>query len=434
MQDLGIVNGRAYLDGRLQPLNLYIKDGRITDLTTAFHGAKEEYDARGRMVPPGFIDPHVHFSMQGARWRTADTFATGTAAALFGGVTTIVDFLDCAPDCTGMQAAFARRRAQAAGALCDFSFHASVSNPAENAQALLQTAKKLGLATVKVYTTYKENGSYTSLGGIDRLLACSADEKVRILVHAENDEMLRKTDVPVAEHGMARPVIAETAEVIQLAELARYRQGLLYIVHISAGTTLQALRESFGGELSTRILTESCPHYFLFDDSAYAGQDACLYTMAPPLRPAAEQRRLRSLFDSVNVIGTDHCTYSSAQKRQALTQDIPMGVGGIECSFRAMYGLFGLQAVEKFTANPSKAHGLYPRKGTLLPGADADLVIFDETAAAPMDGRHSACDYSLYEVLAAPGRIDCTLLRGRFAVRDNRLCRSAGEFIPAALS
>lgn len=433
MFDLGIVNGRAYLDGRLQPLNLYVKDGRIADLTTACHAAQEEYDARGRMVLPGFIDPHVHFSMQGARWRTADTFATGTTAALFGGVTTVVDFLDCAPDTAGIQAAFARRCAEAAGAVCDYSFHASVSNPADSARGLLRAARELGLATVKVYTTYKESGSYTSAGGIDGLLAVSAEENVRILVHAENDTMLRKTNVPAAAHGMARPVIAETAEVVQLAELARYRQGLLYIVHISAGTTLEALGESFAKELGTHILTESCPHYFLFDDSVYAGENACLYTMAPPLRPAAEQTRLRSLFDRVDVIGTDHCTFLSAQKRRELTQDIPMGVGGIECAFRAMYGLAGLKAVEKFTQNPARAHGLYPRKGNLLPGADADLVIFDETAAAPTDGRHSACDYSLYGSLRTPGRIDCTILRGNFAVRDGQLCPTRGKFIPAAL-
>lgn len=145
-------------------------------------------------------------------------------------------------------------------------------------------------------------------------------------------------------------------------------------------------------------------------------------------------RRLASLFSMVDTIGTDHCTFSLAQKQQgAYTQDIPMGVGGIECAFKLMYDRFGLAAVDKFTVNPARAHGLYPRKGTLRPGADADIVIFDDRSPSPVDGRHSACDYSVYEGMQAAGTVAAVFLRGQAAVRDGEWMQTQGTYVPAAL-
>lgn len=433
MFDLGIINGRIYVEGRFQAANLYVSNGRIAAVTSAFLEANEEYDAAGRMVLPGFIDPHVHLSMRTKSGRTADSFATGTAAGAYGGVTTVIDFLDCAPDDAGVEKAFRERIKPAQGCMTDYAFHASVSNPADSAQNIMRMAKSLGIATIKLYTTYKENNSYTPDSFTDELLKCSADERVRILVHAENDAMLRKTGVLVADHANARPVIAETSEVIKLAEIARYRGGLLYIVHVSAGSTLAALKKSYGKQIGKNILLESCPHYFTFTSDIYRNLRGCLYTMAPPLRSLKEQDLLKSHFDIIHTIGTDHCTFLRKEKQEELTQNIPMGVGGIESSFKVMYDLFGESVIDKFTVNVAKAHGLYPRKGTLLPGSDADIVIFDDTKKTPADGRHSACNYSLYEGMTTKGSVDCTILRGRFVVKDGVLYRSQGCYVSAAI-
>lgn len=433
MFDLGIVNGRVYLDGRFQAVNLYTRGEIVAEAAEAFLPAKEEYDAKGRMVLPGFIDPHVHFSMRTKNGDTADGFLTGTTAGIRGGVTTVIDFLDCAPDAAGIGKAFEARRRLAQSSAADYAFHASVADPADGDRNMMRAAKRLGIATVKLYTTYKETGSYTPGFFIDEMLKHSAEENVRILVHAENDALLRKTGVTVAEHADARPVAAETSEVLRLAEAARACGGLLYIVHVSAGSTVEALRRSFEGRLGRNILLESCPHYFLFTSEVYKEPRGNLYTMAPPLRSFGERERLKSCFGGIDVIGTDHCAFLKKDKRAALTEDIPMGVGGIESSFKTMYGLFGTAAIDKFTINAAKAHGLYPRKGTLRPGSDADAVVFDEHKETPADGGHSACDYSIYEGMTAHGSVDCTILRGRFVLKDGVPHRSQGRYVPAKL-
>lgn len=433
MFDLGIVNGSVYLGGRFDEVNLYVRDGKIAAVTKAFHKAKEEYDAGGRMVLPGLIDPHVHFSMRTKYGFTADSFFSGTTAGIYGGVTTVIDFLDCAPDAAGIEKAFESRMEQAQHCVTDYAFHASVSNPADSAQNMMRETKKLGIATIKLYTTYKESNSFTPDVFIDELLKNSAEEKVRILVHAENDAMLKKTGVPVAEHANARPAAAETSEVINLAEIARYRGGLLYIVHVSAGSTLEALEQSFADQIGKNILIESCPHYFTFTSDVYSGPRGNLYTMAPPLRSFEEQELLKRRFNRIDTIGTDHCSFLKEEKQAEFTEDIPMGVGGIESSFKVMYGLFGNSVIDKFTLNVAKAHGLYPRKGTLQPGSDADIVIFDDKKKTPADGRHSACDYSIYEGMTAKGSIDCTILRGKFVLKDGVLCRSQGRYIKAKI-
>lgn len=433
MFDLAVRNGRVYQNGAFIEANLYIRDGKIAEITPAFLDAKEEYDASGRMVLPGFIDPHVHFSMPAGRYSTADTFETGSVAGAFGGITTYIDFLECAPDAAGIRREFEARMALVRGSVTDYAFHASVAEPTDDARELVRAAKTLGMPTIKVYTTYKESSSYTSDADIDALLAISAEERVRILVHAEQDDLLCKDGVPVAHHEEARPAAAETAQVLRLAKMAKQNGGNLYIVHVSAGETIERLKAVFPELLGRQILLESCPHYFRFTRAVYKQPDGCLYTMAPPLRSEEQRQLLVENWSSIDTIGTDHCTFFKRDKQKADTANIPMGVGGVEVSFCVMYSLFGDSAIDRFTVRPAKAHGLYPQKGALLPGADADVVVFDPDVETVAGSGHSACDYSLYTGMRFRGKVCSTLVRGRFVVKDGDLRRTVGQFVRAAL-
>lgn len=434
MYDLGIVNGHLYVDGSWVEGNLYIKDGKIAVISEGFEEAAEEYDCGGKIVLPGFIDPHVHLSMDAYPYKTVDSFYTGTVAAAFGGVTTIIDFLDSAYSEADIEKLYNERMGLAQKSVIDYSFHAAIATLKGSVRAAAVNALDLGMPTIKIYTTYKEQGWNTPDRITDELLSLSKEYGLRILAHAENDDMLLKSDeIPVSMHETARPVSAETSEVVKLAEIAEYRNGDLYIVHVSSGNTVESLKKKYNKMLGSSLILESCPHYFTFSSDVYRESDGYLYTMTPPLRCTSEVEALRRNISYINTIATDHCSFRKINKCQSNINKIPMGVGGIEYSFQIMYNMFGNVVIDKFTKNTAMAHGLFPRKGILLPGADADVVIFDPLADCVLYENHSACDYSIYNNARVKGQVVSTVSRGRFVVRDRVFCGGQGAYIKRKL-
>ncbi|OPJ62087.1 amidohydrolase family protein [Clostridium chromiireducens] len=389
---------------------------------------KEKYDANGKMVLPGFIDAHVHFNLGVGENTSSDDFLKGSKKAAMGGITTFIDFLDPINDVSQLDEAFNKRYELAKKSVVDYGFHVTLGNPDGNVKELQNKSSLLGMPTIKLFTTYASTNRQTKDYYIDELLKYSKKTKTRVLVHAENNDMIREKNILVKDHEKARPALSEITEVLKLAEMARYRDGLLYIVHTNCGTTIERLKEVYSDELHSTIILESAPHYFRFNSSLYEKEDGYLYTMTPPLRSEEERLKMVNNIDAIDVIGTDHCPFSKKLKNKKYTSDIPMGIDGVKYSFLNMFTLFGESIISKFTVEPSKIHGLYPKKGTIMPGSDGDIVIFDPNKTTKiMD------DNSVYNDEILKGEISATISKGKIIVSEGKFLGGQGEYLPRRL-
>ncbi|OIQ50895.1 D-phenylhydantoinase [Pseudodesulfovibrio hydrargyri] len=437
--DLSIVNGSVYREGRFERTNVHIKDGVIAAIAGDLPEVESTFDAAGKWVLPGLIDPHVHFNLRVGGTVSRDDFRTGSMLAALGGVTTIIDFLDPADTLAGMRNAFEERKRDAAGCLVDYGFHPTIMGYRDNLRELADFVVSQGMPSIKLFTTYASTNRRTG----DRLIAALCKESERagftVLVHAENDGLVdESTGAPFSQHGRRRPPLSEISEVVKLAQICEYSGGYCYIVHTNCGTTVAKLKQGFAELLREgRFAIESCPHYFLFDDSRYADRLGYRYVMTPPLRPAGERERLASLFDDVDVIATDHCPYPEEAKDHACLDDIPNGIEGIPYTLPALFPLFGERVIAKMTHESARLHGLYPRKGVLREGSDGDVVIFDPARSYVFDGNmpwHRALgrdgSVSPYDGVRAQGEVVATFVRGRAVMRDGEVLDHQGTFIP----
>ncbi len=422
MFDLAIVRGKVYRVGDLVNMNVYIKDGKIAALTSEILEAKEVYSADGLWVLPGFIDPHVHFKLRVGDWVSVDDFYSGSVSAAFGGITTFIDFIDPVKSKDEMEKAFRRRLNEASSSVVDYAFHATIASPVDPPEEIAWKAKDLGMGSIKLFTTYSSTQRRTYDGYIYELLTLSSDMGFVVVVHAENDEIIKLHEgrnTPPRDHSKARPTIAELSEVMKLASMAKYTDGQLYIVHVSSGLTLREVVGKFFDVMGRNIVLESCPHYFWFDESMFSRDDGALFLMTPPLRGREEVELLREYFNALITIGTDHCSFMRSDKLEgSYTHEIPQGIGGVEFSFSLMFTLFGEAVIDKFTENVAKAYGLYPKKGTIEIGSDADIVVFDPQLEWEIGEHHGAADWNPYEGLRVRGKVLTTISRGKFVVKN----------------
>ena len=426
MYDLGIINGKVWLDGGYINTNLYVKDGRIAAISSDKFECIDNIDVSGKKILPGFIDPHVHFSLTVAGNTSTDDFHTGSINGLMGGVTTYIDFLDPVKKKADYKAAFDERLALAENSASDYAFHGCFANPTDCAEDMIKEGLKYGISSIKLFTTYSNTDRRTYDDYIRELLKLSKMYNVRIVIHVENDNLVDYgKEILIADHEKSRDTLCETTEVIKLAQMARVTGGNLYIVHVSAGATADIVAREYAKELKKGdIIMESCPHYFIFNSDVYSQEDGYLYTMTPPLRPENDRLLLNETIDAISTIGTDHCPFKAEMKKHKYTSETPMGIGGIKYSFRNMYTLFGDKIIDKFTSNPAKAYNMYPQKGTLLVGADADIVVFDDKAEEII-----ADEESLYNGRKVKGRIEKVYLGGKLAVDGGEYLGSHGKYI-----
>ncbi len=424
--DLAIKNGLVYIKGDFVKADVYVKEGKIAAITRNDLEAREVYDAKGNFVLPGFIDPHVHFKLRVANWTSVDDFYHGSVSAAFGGITTIVDFIDPASSVKEIEEFFKNRLEDAKDSVIDYAFHSTIANPKDSAEEVAKVSKDLGMASIKLFTTYSNTDRRTYDRYIDDLLTLSRNMGFVVVVHAENDEIIKKyegTKILPKDHSKSRPTIAELSEVVKLAQMSVYRDGQLYIVHVSSGITAKEVFRRFSDALFENIILESCPHYFWLDETFFERQDGKLFLMTPPLRSLYERDLLRENFDAIYTIGTDHCSFTKELKNSGeYTTEIPQGIGGVEFSFVLMYTLFGEEVIDRFTENVARVYGLYPKKGVVEVGSDADIVIFDPRAEWTIKDHHSVSDYNVYEGIKVKGKILSTISKGKFLVKD-------GEFL-----
>jgi dihydropyrimidinase len=425
--DLVLKNGEIYVDQCFLKKNIYINGEKIVRITDKNLASKKVIDCTGKLVMPGFIDPHVHFELDLGEFSSRDDFYQGSKIAALGGVTTFIDFLDPILTNAELTEAFNKRQALAKKSLVDYSFHVTLGNYEDDPLQLIEEAKALGLPSIKVFTTYSESNRRISLKKLYELIS----DEILVLIHSEKDELITKED-ELFNYKNSRPWLSEYLQILEIAGMTSLKKGNVYIVHTTCGSAIQMVAEKFEHLLSQdKIIFESCPQYFYLNEEKYVKEDAKLFLIAPPLRNSKEMIYLKSSIDHIRSIGTDHCAFTKADKEKYHdVSKIPKGFGSIEYSFALMYNLFGEKIIDRFTKNPAKIFGLYPQKGKIELNTDADLVIFDPNKEFTIDKGHSNAGYSPYEGIALKGKVESTLLRGEVIVKDYKyIGESKGNFL-----
>jgi dihydropyrimidinase len=429
MFDLAIKNAKVYLNSEFSQANVYIKDGRFQIIGEQDLEAKEVFDAEGKKVIPGIIDPHVHFELNVGKYTSADDFESGSKAGLYGGVTTFIDFLDPVYKGSEVAQAFEQRKALASKSWSNYSFHACAANPKGETAQIVEAALEAQLPSVKIFTAYSDSNRRTYDPEIKEFMKHSAESGFTLLIHAEDeDHITLSPDFTPADLSKSRPVESELSMMRKLFSYAKKMGGRTYIVHTTCGESLELLKTM--PEIANKhIYLESCPQYFYLDDSAFMGEDGFRYVLAPPLRLKSQQERLKTEMPVLWSIGTDHCPFMLAEKKQPQLYPSPFGIGGIEHSFPLMYSLFGDAIIDKMTKNPAELFHLAPRKGVIAEDADADFFIFNDSAPEIIGKGHTRCDYNLYEGQEVVGSVETTVIAGKIRMNLGKLIPGKGEFL-----
>jgi len=393
-------------------------------------------DATGQYVLPGGIDVHTHMEMPFGGTFSADTFETGTRAAAWGGTTTIIDFAVQAKG-TSLLATLDQWHAKADGnCAIDYGFHMIVSDVNDSTLKEMDACIAAGVNSFKMFMAYP-GVFYATDGEILLAMQQAARSGATVMMHAENgiaiDQLVAqalaagRTD-PVY-HGLSRPPELEGEATSRAITLAQVAQCPLYIVHLSASQALAAVAEARNA--GQNVFAETCPQYLFLsiDDLARPEFEGSKFVCSPPLRPKPHQdslwRGLRT--NDLSVVSTDHCPFCFKDQKEMGRGDfskIPNGMPGVEHRMDLLYA--GVTAghltlprwVEVASTTPARMFGLYPRKGVIAAGSDADIVIYDPRARHTLSAEthHMNVDYSAYEGLELTGQVVTTLSRGRAVI------------------
>jgi dihydropyrimidinase len=434
------------------PADVLIEGERIAGLATpGTHPwaatADRILDATGRYVLPGGVDVHTHLELPVSGTVSADDVTSGTRAALLGGTTTIVDYAGQERG-GGLLEGLERWQARAEGRACaDYGFHLMVTDVRPDTLDELPGLVAAGVTSIKLFTAYP-GSSYSDDGRILQAMRRAAGLGVMVMMHAENgiaidvlrDEAIARGDTDPIHHLLTRPASLEAEAVDRVVRLAEVAGCQLTIVHISSA---DALRAAVGGrDRGVPVVAETCPQYLtLAIEDLPAGFDAARFVCSPPLRWRHEGHQ-QALWDAVasgrvDVVATDHCPFTSEQKRAGRGDFrlIPNGVGSIEHRMDLLHQgvvegrLSPERWVEVCCTEPARLAGLHPRKGVLAPGADADVVIYDPTVTHRLSAttHHMRIDQSVYEGIDVTGRTETVLLRGQVVVEDGEHVGDAGD-------
>ena len=446
--DLAVRGGTVVTPGGAVRADVGIAEGKIIAIGTDVRGVRE-IDAAGCIVLPGAIDAHVHMELPVRGDRSSDDFRTGTVAAAHGGVTTIVDFSVGSSE-TRLPEEIEARLETAGKSVIDFTLHGEVVGWTPGGEREFAEAVELGVRTFKFYTAYSRSGRMSDDGVLYAAFSAISRLGGTAMVHAENDAIINALTDGLARRGelgmeslpKARPVICEEEAIARVALIARRTGVTLRIAHISSADGLDAARAARWD--GTPLIAETCPHYLLLDEGVYAREDAHLYAAMPPLRTPLDNAALWNGIEdgTIDMVVTDHCPFTRAQKHWTGSfLDLPYGLPGVETLLPLMYSagvatgrITVEQLAELVSAGPARALGIYPRKGAIAVGSDADLVIIDPeketviTAAA----LHMNCDFNPYEGMRVTGWPVVTISRGAVIVEEGEFHGEPGrgEFIP----
>jgi dihydropyrimidinase len=430
--DIAVANGKVPAIGANLPVD----------------NASKIIDASGKLVLPGGIDVHTHLDMPFGGTTSADDFETGTRAAAFGGTTTLIDF---AIQYKGQQLrqAFDTWMSKAASkAVCDYAFHCIVTDISGGQLSEMNDLIHEGVTSFKLFMAYPGVFMLDD-GSIFKALQNTAKNGALVCMHAENGSAI---DVIVQQalaegkkapkyHALTRPTTAEAEAVGRAIALAEIAGAPLYIVHLSCNEALEKIREARDRGLP--VYAETCPQYLYLslENMDAPGFEGAKYVFTPPLREKWHQEKLWNGLkrDHLQVVSTDHCPFCFKEQKELGRDDftkIPNGGPGVEHRMSLIYsggvasGRFSVNRfVELVSTTPAKLFGLYPRKGTIAVGSDADLVIFDPKRKHTISAatHHMRVDYSMFEGIEVTGMADVVLSRGRVVVEEDKFLGKAGQ-------
>ncbi|MDR0877259.1 MAG: dihydropyrimidinase [Treponema sp.] len=399
----------------------------------------EVINAAGKIVIPGGVDVHTHLNLDVGIAVASDDFYTGTVAAACGGTTTIIDHPAFGPAHCPLDHQIKKYHGFAEGkAVIDYGFHGVIQHVDDDVLRMMGFLAGEGITSFKVYLTY---GFKLSDSDLYRVLEKAKQLGVMITVHPENDgvvnylreKFIREGKTSPHYHPLSRPAECEAEAVNRMILLAKMTgDAPLYIVHLTNKLALDyiAAARKRGQQ---NLYAETCPQYLFLDDSAYdaPGIEGLKYIMCPPLRKAGDQEALwQGLAASINTVATDHCPFFFETQKILGKDDFtkcPSGAPGVEERIPLMYSegvakkRIGLRRfVDLCCTNPAKLFGMYPQKGVIREGADADIVIIDPDKKTKLTQKslHANVDYTAYEGMELTGYPVCTISRGEVIVRD----------------
>jgi dihydropyrimidinase len=453
--DLIIKGGNIITASENYIADIGIEEGKIKSIGQDLipDSSTEIVDAHGKLVMPGMIDAHVHLSLPFCGTVSADTFETGTRAAAAGGVTTVVDFAIQSRGST-LREAIKSRRALADGEVhVDYALHGGLTDWNENTKKELEVVIKEGISSFKMFMIYRKEGWIAT----DPVIIEALEETKRlygmILIHAESSDLLdsliekHHTDKEMKKHGawlhaVTRPNVIEAEAVQRAITWAEYTGGHLYVVHMSTAEGVELVKAA--RSRGVNVIAETCPHYLLLNEKVFKGINGHLYATCPQIKGEKDSRRLwQGLKEgTIQIVGTDTCTFNTEQKAMwdGDFTKIPFGLPGTELMLPILYndgvrsGIISLnKMVEVASTNPAKVYGMYPGKGSLTVGSDADIVIFDTEKEVVVDYKkmETNCDWNPFQGKQLKGYPYVTIVRGKVIGKEGRCIgeKGYGKFV-----
>jgi dihydropyrimidinase len=460
--DLVVLNGHVTTaEFERERLDIGISDGKVARLTAEIQTESAlVVDAAGKDVFPGFIDPHTHMELPVSGTVSSDDFHTGTVAAACGGITTIIDFAGAIKGQSLVDALATWHERAGPKAVIDYGFHMIVPELETWQLDEIPQLVDAGVNTVKCMMAYKRGPQGSGDGNLLRVIWKAKESGALPMVHAENgdaidvtvDRFLAKGMTEPQWHPKSRPAILEAEAVNRAATLAALADSPMYIVHLSSAAALEQvlLARARGWD----VMAETCPQYLTLTEAEYdrPGFDAAKAVCSPPLRSESDRRQLWTALQSgeLQLIASDHCPFFfHGQKERGVDSFalIPNGVPTIQAMFSLVHSqgvnsglLTRRRFVELTSANAARIFGMHPRKGDILVGSDADIVIYDPerevllsrdgTAPSPL---REHVDYTPYEGRTVTGWPDTVISRGAIIVRGGEpvpgLAAGRGRFV-----
>ncbi|MBF0362564.1 MAG: dihydropyrimidinase [Oligoflexia bacterium] len=432
-----IKNGTVITSSHQKKTDILIVDDKIAKIGnfTSDDDDAGIIDASGLLIFPGGVDAHTHMELPVMGIHSSDTFATGTKAALYGGTTTIIDFANQSR-MESLNQTLDKWFLKAEGHVyTDYALHLSVTVVNHQTIAELEgIIKHRGVSSFKTFMAYKT--MMITDDEIATLMRETSKYGGLVTVHAEDGELIEsiiennisQKNIAPQFHPINRPIVAESNAISRLVNISERENLPIYVVHLSSAEGLNcALNKS-----NAKIILETCPQYLLLDDSKYLHTDPLevnKFVMSPPIRPLQNHQHLwKGIADGhIKVVATDHCPFTLEQKKLGLNDftKVPNGIPGVEHRLEILFsegylkGQITLnQLVQVWSTNPARIFGLHPRKGDIVVGADADLVLFDPNIKHTISSKthHMNVDYSAYEGLDVVGKCQGVMLRGKVAI------------------
>lgn len=419
--------------------DLKIESGKISEIGNfKDENADEIVDAKNKYVLPGLIDAHTHFDLFNGIEYTSDNFETGTKAAVLGGNTTIIDYMTQEK---GKSLSYTLNlwHQKAKNSFCDYGFHMGIVEWNDSIKNEIKVMKEEGVTSFKMYLAYKKN-LQVSDEVLFEALKESKKQNVLFTFHCENGDIIEglikdlksENKLEAKYHPMSRPSEVEKESISKIISMAKILNVPIYIVHLSSKEGLWEIQRA--KESGVNIFVETCPQYLFLNEKVYQNSNEALkYIISPPLRDEGSNLELKNAIKigDIDVIATDHCSFSLNQK-QRFKHDftkIPNGAAGVEHRLAMVYT--NMVCENKITINkmisllstkPAKIFGLYPKKGTLKIGSDADILIFnpEKNSIITKENQNQNVDYTIFEGFKTKGEIEAIYLRGQKIVENGK--------------